>query len=194
MNVKDLRDYKKNLTQSLNKNLEEFEKNFILISGALFAFSITFIKDIIDIDKAQMLPLLFTSWLLMALAMALMMWAFLYAANSGSELWQIVDKFIIKNKLYDDTSDLTAEQNHEIKTEIDKKFTSVKKNLKHQRYAAVLLFLAGIIAFAVFVSGNLYNENNKPPKPEKQETEIYIIGNNKTLQNADTVTIIKKKP
>ena len=49
MTVAELKKYKDNLYGSLSKELSDFEKNFLLITGGTLAFSITFIKDIVKV-------------------------------------------------------------------------------------------------------------------------------------------------
>src|SRR5258707_15227061 len=102
MTVKELKDYKGDRTADLARDLSEFEKNFILISGGLLAFSITFIKDLVKIENADNIGLLFFGWGLIGLSLGAMMYTWLYSSNASHRLWKIADKFISDNKLFDD--------------------------------------------------------------------------------------------
>src|SRR5688572_2511219 len=108
MTVKELKEYKAGRTGDLNRDLSEFEKNFILVTGALLAFSITFIKDIVKIENAQMLYALFMGWGFNVISIGLMMYAWLYSSNSSHKLWKIADQFMITNKLHEDEDILTV--------------------------------------------------------------------------------------
>jgi len=161
MTVSDLKKYKDNLYSSLSRDLSEFEKNFLLISGGILAFSITFIKEIVSIDKANFLILLYISWGLIITAIGLMMITFLKSAGASDKLWSAVDNFIITNKLYKDEDVLETEQVDKVKKDINNIFYENKKHLKIIRYISVASFIAGVTFLAIYVSINLTNENNK---------------------------------
>lgn len=161
MKVKDLKSYKNNLYTSLSRDLNEFEKNFLLISVGLLAFSITFIKEIVKIEVAENLFLMYLSWGLIILSISLMMFAFLKSSNASDNLWKTVDDFIISNQLYDDESDLNNDQVSKIKTNVNKIFYENKSVLKTIRYTAVSSFILGLIFLSIYVSLNLTIENKK---------------------------------
>lgn len=156
--VKDLKDYKKELYSSQTRELEAFEKNFILISSGLLAFSVTFIKEIVKIEKATMLFFLFSGWGLIIIAIALMMWAFLKSANASTELSAHVDEFLASKDKFDPADTLSRDDMKEYKTSSSELFTKNKKTLKLLRYCAVGSFIAGVAFFSFFVSYNLMQE------------------------------------
>lgn len=173
MKVEDLRKYKDSLYSSLSKDLDAFEKNFILISSGMLAFSITFIKDIVKIEDADNLFLLFAGWFLILLADGLMMYAFLSSVNGSNTLWKVADDFIVANDLYDNDTDLTLNQARTIKQNINTSFYQIKNRLKYLRFIAIYSFIIGVLFFGSFVSLNIVKENSKDKK-EVLEQEIKI--------------------
>ncbi len=160
MKVKDLKNYKSNLYTSLSRDLSSFEKNFLLISGGILAFSITFIREIVEIDVAEHLILLYLSWGFFIISIGLMMYTFLKSSNASDDLWKIVDDFIITNQLYNDESDIDDNQVDTIKKEVNRTFYRNKTILKSIRFVSVFAFICGLILLGVFVAINLNNENN----------------------------------
>jgi hypothetical protein len=156
--VKDLKDYKKELYTSQTRELEAFEKNFILISSGMLAFSVTFIKDIVKIEKSTLLFFMFLGWGLIIVAIALMMWAFLKSANASTELSAHVDDFLANKDKFAPTDTLTADDLKEYKSSSSEIFKKSKKTLKSIRYWAVRTFIAGVASFSFFVSYNLMQE------------------------------------
>ena len=153
MTVKELKEYKGARTADLNRDLSEFEKNFILIASGMLAFSITFIKDIVKLDQSICILLLFIGWLLIGVSIGLMMYAWLYSSNKCHELWKIADQFINENKLFiDDDKILT------LKGSIDNCFSPAKKALNTLRQGAIGSFLLGISSLAIFIGTNIINE------------------------------------
>lgn len=188
MTVSDLKKYKDNLYTSLSRDLSEFEKNFLLISGGILAFSITFIKEIVKIDSASCLILLYVSWGFIILSIGLMMFAFLKSSIASDELWSIVDGFIIVNKLYKDDDVLNDDQVDKIKNEVNVVFYRNKKKLKIFRFISVASFIVGITFLAIYVSVNLSNENQNKSKNKEDFINscitdiIEVCHNNKSIQ------------
>ncbi|MGV8131391.1 MAG: hypothetical protein ACP5N7_04815 [Candidatus Pacearchaeota archaeon] len=129
MNIEELKKYKDNLYASLSRDIGEFEKNFLFISSGLLAFSITFIKDIIKLDEATWMKLLFLSWSLVIISIAVMMYSFLYSANASNRLWKIVNDFIVRKELYNKDDTYIIEDAKEIKEDIDTEFLPIKKTI-----------------------------------------------------------------
>jgi len=185
MKVEKLNDYKNNLNSALSRDLSEFEKNFLLISGATLAFTITFIKEIVKIESAQNLCLLYISWVFIIISIGLMMYAFLKSANDCDKLWKIVDDFIYENKLFDDKYDLTSIQADSIKKQINETYYGSKSSLKGIRKSSVISFVLGIIFLALFTSINLNFENKSTSNIKQSEYKIERIvveQNNQTLK------------
>ena len=119
------------------------------------SFSITFIKDIVKIEDAENLYLLFIGWFLILVADGLMMYAFLFSVNGSTRLWKVADDFIISRDLYDNDTQLTLNQAQTVKQQINLKFYLIKKQLKNLRYAAIYCFVIGVFSFGSFVSFNI---------------------------------------
>jgi hypothetical protein len=178
MKVKDLKDYKSNLYTSLSRDLSEFEKNFLLVSGGILAFSITFIREIVEIEAAEHLILLYLSWGFIITAIGLMMFTFLKSSNASDILWKNVDNFIISNELYDDESDLENDQITTIKSRVNNIFYKNKNTLRIIRFGAVSTFIIGLIFLAFYVAINLNNENTRDKKDLSNNSISYHISNN----------------
>lgn len=185
MKASKLNDYKSSLNSALSRDLSEFEKNFILISGAILAFSITFIKEIVKIEHAQILWLLYTSWAFIIISIGFMMFAFLKSAKDCDKLWKVTDDFIIANKLYDDDANLTIDQADLIKKQINTPFYESKSQLKIFRNIAVASFIVGVVFLSLFTAINLSFENkstiDKTVNSQKNET-ILVEHNNQTIK------------
>jgi hypothetical protein len=173
MKVSDLKNYKDSLYSAFCRDISDFEKNFLLVSGGLLAFSITFIKEIIKVNESKLLFLLFLGWGLIILSIALMMFVFLKSAAFSDQLWKKTDDFIIANQLYLDETVLTTVQIDSVKKEINDLFYNGKKYLKNLRYYSVSAFIAGLVSFSLFVGINLIKEK-KTISSSKPLREISI--------------------
>jgi hypothetical protein len=193
LTVKEIKEYKGSLTADLARDLSSFETNFILLAGGLLAFSITFIKDIVKIQDAQGICLLFLGWLLLAAAMGIMMFTWLYSSNASHEIWRRADSFMNANRLFKDDIELTDIQAEELKKQINDYFLPAKRNLKQLRNGAVIIFLVGLTAFAAFVGSNLVKENQTKP-PTGGETRYLLFGKDSLkINSSDTILILKRK-
>lgn len=182
MTVGDLVKYKDTCYSALSRDLTEFEKNFLLIATGMLAFTITFIKDIIRIDRASWLELLFCSWFSIILSIALMMWAFLKSANSSNDLSKVVNDYQVKNKLYKQAELISEELWFQIKAAVDRKLDGYKISLKIIRNSAVVFFLLGITSLSIFVAHNInienkVNQGNIQTKSLLTDTLIYKLLN-----------------
>ena len=193
MKVRDLDKYKGGLYSSLSKNLDAFEKNFILLSTGILAFSITFIKDIVKIDEASGLYILFLGWLFILIAIGLMMYAFLSSVDGHGKLWNIVDNYIIENKKFNSDQDLDDEDTGKIKEQINKANSQIKGSLRKMRNWSVSFFLIGVLLFSIFVCINLYRENhtNKSSRLRNANKAAVTIKPAKSgISRGDTLLII----
>jgi len=175
MTVKELIDYKKSLFSSLSRNLSEFEKNFILISGAILAFSITFINEIVQIECAQLIVFLFISWFFIIISISIMMLTFLKSSLASDKLWSLIDNFLIDNELFKEEIELANNKVVEIKSKINETFYKKKRSLKILRFLSVGTFILGIVFLSIFVSINLLNENKLTKKANSNKIEYNSI-------------------
>lgn len=150
MTVSDLKKYKDSCYSALSRGLTEFEKNFLLISGGILAFSTTFITDIVKVTEVKFLSILFIAWALIIFSIGLMMTAFLRSASASDKLLNTVDSFEIKHELYQEEVKLNKEQWVEIRTTVSSILKENKTKLKLFRNWAVRLFLIGIVLLSVF--------------------------------------------
>ncbi len=196
MTIEELKKYKDGLYSSLSRDLDAFEKNFILISSGILAFSVTFINEIVKIENAVFLPMLFIGWAFILASIGLMMFAFLSSVNGHNELWKIVDDFIIQNKFFDATQVLVETEALKIKESTNEAFYKIKDRLKCLRSCAIWTFLIGVLLFSTFVGINLLNENNKDKTTKivnsKKGTITITTGVIETTTN-DSIIIITKK-
>jgi hypothetical protein len=155
MQVKELKDYKQNLYTALSRDLSQFEKNFLLIAGAILGFSITFIQQIVDVSKVTCFGYLFFSWGFLLASVALMMFTFLKSSSACDELFSIVDNFLIDNKLFDNEEQIPDEKCREIKTKVRDTYTNEKEVLRWMRYISIGLFIVGVFFLGLFVATSL---------------------------------------
>lgn len=195
MTVEDLHKYKNELTAGLNRNLSEFEKNFFLVSAGTFAFSVTFITDIVKIQGSIWIFFLFFAWALIALSVGLIMYAFLASANKSGEIWTCVDNYITSNSLFTPSSILDDSQALNIKSQILNILNRSKSHLKNIRNYAATTFILGISSFAFFIAVNLISERNKKPQQNKTTLRNIILktaSDSFQIQYNDTIFILKK--
>ena len=192
MTVLDLKNYKQSLYTSLSRDLSEFEKNFLLISGGILAFSITFIKEIVEIDKALFLEFLYLSWGLIIISIALMMLTFLKSSNASDKLWLVVDDFLVSNSLFKDETILEEPVAKSIKTSVNTVFHKNKIALKKLRYSAVINFIFGVAFLAFYVSLNLSNENANKPKNKIDLNNSSVVDSVEIFKNDESIKIIFK--
>jgi hypothetical protein len=172
MNVEELKKYKDNLYSALSRDLAEFEKNFILISTGILAFTITFIKDLIKIDETELIFLLIMSWILIIISIGLMMSTFIMSAKASDDLFKEVDDFIIQNSLFDNSTVLQNQQAMDIKTRVNQTFYNSKYKLRQLRMSAVICFILGIGVLSFFVYFNLAKQTKKSIIKTNQTTII----------------------
>jgi hypothetical protein len=198
MTVAELKKYKDSLYKALCRDLSEFEKNFLLIAAGLLAFSITFIKEIVDIHSSTYLYALFMAWGLIAAAIALMMIAFVSSANGSDKLWFHIDTFMLTHNKFADNDSFTDVDWKTIKTSSNKILQERKTYLRRLRYTAITLFISGTLFFAAFVGINLYKENVN----EKTTGElIFKLDKNKNIidvgeynvQYTDSLVVLRKR-
>ena len=161
MTVKELKEYKNSLYTSHSKNLFEFEKNFLWISIAILTFTITFIREIVTIESAVCIILLYFSWAFLIISIGFMMFAFFKSSLASDELWKLVDEYLLDNELFKDEKELSDSQNIDVKSKVNKVFYTNKKKLKKYRFISIYAFLIGITILSIYVSANISHENKK---------------------------------
>ncbi len=155
MKVKQLKEYKDKLNDAASRDLAEFEKNFLLIASGLLAFSVSFIKDIIHLNEAEILLVLFISWFFLIVSIGSMMYAFIQSSNYSDLIWAKADKFLLKINKIDNDDDLSEQEALEIKKKMNRILSDSKKKLKKIRYTSIYLFLIGLLSLCCFIGYNL---------------------------------------
>jgi len=200
MTIEELSKYRNSLYESLSKELSSFEQNFLLVSGATFTFSITFIKDIVKISDSISLPVLFLSWLLIGSSVAIMMYTYLKIVNVDNELASIVNDFMKNKGLFASGATLHEQDAIQIKNDTDSLVFNSKRVLKKLRFSAVTCFLIGILCFSFFISVNLWRENHKEvnnsvdkSQPQNIDNESIMIIKDDTIKVLATDSLIQFK-
>src|ERR1700683_810008 len=172
MTVADIKKYKDSLYSALSRDLSDFEKNFLLIAAGVLTFSITFIKDIVEVPQAAFLPCLFAGWILFALSVGIMMLTFIKSAYASDELWFKVDEILLEIDKIEDTDTLDKQEVQRIKLATNKILIHRKSQLRIMRYSAIASFLAGLVVFGFFVGDNLMIEKESKPAGHGDQVTI----------------------
>lgn len=124
--------------QKLSKS-ENFDKAILTVSTAALGFSLAFIKDIVHIETAKYMAVLFISWLLLALTIIFTLASFLIGQNEiKEELKRVKRYYLDKDQSAFDES-------------MSKRHWAEACN-----YFAVTLFAAGVILTSIFALLNLH--------------------------------------
>lgn len=125
------------LTRQLS-NSERFDGAILTLSTAALGISLTFVKEVVPVEKAQCLALLVISWWLFGLAIVSTMVSFLASQLGIKRQLHYAEEYYLNNK----EEFLTKENNPAKLTEA-------------LNYVSGLLFVAAVILTIVFVSTNL---------------------------------------
>lgn len=180
MTVEEIRKYRTSLHATFTANTETFEKNSVFLSTGLLAFSFTFIKDMVKIETAEFLWLLFLSWGVIMFSIAVMIYYFLSSATGSDELWEIVDDSLTNNRLYDSSTVVPSEFAHELKIKTNKKLFDLKRTSRRMRRLSLWTFFLGVLIFALFVSWNLLKENTESNSPAVLDVNVCTSQSNKS--------------
>jgi hypothetical protein len=172
MKVAAAKKYKESLYTALSRDLSEFEKNFLLIAAGVLTFSITFIKDIVNIDKATLLFFLFAAWLAFALAVGLIIMTFLHSAYTSDEISLIIESYLQDCGKLEEEDVLEPEQTTELRQRTRTLLLECKNRLKNMRVAAIFAFLVGFTSFGFFVGYNLTQEQQRKKEEEAKTIRI----------------------
>ncbi len=195
MTVGELKTYKDALYTALSRDLSEFEKNFLFIAAGILTFSVTFIKDIVNVQHADFLSCLYIGWFLFAASTGLLMFSFLRSANGSDDLWNAVDQFVLQSNKFNNDEKLTDAEARDIRTQINTILKSCKKTLSNIRFSAIFCFLLGLCFFGFFTGYNILQEN-QAAKQEKAAALIRqksSLGKSFQIDETDSSLLIKIK-
>lgn len=199
MKVSSAKKYKDGLYAALSRDLADFEKNFLLIAAGVLTFSITFIKDIVNVTVAEGLFFLFVGWFGFTLAIGLLMITFLRSAYASDEISLKVETKLQEFGKTEDEDELDDSQTSDIKTAARQILLKSKAQLKTLRYCAIAAFLGGFLSFGGFVAYNLSQEATKtrPLAPGtielSKDGKTVSVGGWKLTWKDSTMTIDKGK-
>lgn len=136
----NLANYRNDLVETEKKLKESYDKLVIALSGGALALSITFIKDIVDLESAVYAWLLLSSWACFIASLATVLGALSFGIESHRKAIHQVDDGTIYN------------------VKPGGWFSNFSKSF--HRLSALLL-LAGLILISVFVYQNVGEKNGK---------------------------------
>jgi hypothetical protein len=84
------------------KDISSFDKNFFLVSFAIFAFTVTFIKDIVPYTSSRGAFFLAASWFLMGISLSLTICAYFVSAISREYMIYKIYPWLEDNKAYNE--------------------------------------------------------------------------------------------
>lgn len=187
--AKKLLDYKKVINNDSNREISNFEKNFLFLATGFFSFTLVFVKDILDINESKYVFLLQCSWLCLMISIALIMYTFLKSQWVSDKAWDYLDEQLSILGIDDENDDLSKDSYLKVKTDINKRFTCVKGHLKQIRLFAICFFLIGVSLMAYFININFYN--SKPNINEQTKTPAIATCKNTTCKAAKSTITAK---
>lgn len=157
MLVEQLRTYKSSLYNSSDKELSEFERNFLFVSTGTLAFTLTFIHQTTPLEKSVCLGLLLSSWFLILLSISLMFLTYWKSAKLSQKIFDEVDRYLEAQQLFDDKFELSIQQVLEVRGTVNGILVPGKKTLWGLRRWCIGLFLVGLTLISIFVVLNIFH-------------------------------------
>jgi len=193
MKLKELKQLREHYSKSSKETLIDFDKNFFWVTTGLFAFTVTFIKDIVNIKSAHWVIFLLISWLFFAFAIGFIILSYYLSA---------IDEGVIFNRLEHIISQYPDEENLEVKTPKLAEDEAWKFNC---RFLSILAFLCGILSLGIFLTINFYWGNDEISADKKKpQTENPLVPSkdnpvapinhpvDTTIRHTDSTIILKK--
>jgi hypothetical protein len=154
----------------------------------MLAFTITFIKDIVNVHVASELNLLFIGWMSILTSIGLMLSTHMISAYSGKRVWKLVDDYLTKNQKIRPEEVLTDGEYKKVKSLIMEEINPSATRLKQFRRSAIITFLFGVLAIGLFCGLNLHRENSsglKEKESQKATAKGRIVIENVTVEMQD---------
>jgi hypothetical protein len=82
-------------TELEKKNIEAYDKALLTLSSAFLGGSITFIDNLVALERAVLLPMLYVGWGLFVTTIAVAIGGYIYALQSLSSYKKLAKKFLI---------------------------------------------------------------------------------------------------
>jgi len=137
-------DYYQEINNRSLSNIENYDKAILSLSVGLLGLSITFIKNIVSLNKAEYLWLLQISWLFLVLAIIITVFSFLAGNLANEKHLEFAEDYYINN----DENAFDKKSNWTTLTEWLNRFSGI-------------FFILGIILTVAFVNVNLDKKGSK---------------------------------
>lgn len=148
----ELETLKDRYLATAKEELAEFDKNFFVVTAGLFAFTVTFIQDIVDLKTASFVIFLLISWLFLACAIGLIIFAF-YNTSLESLIQAHDVEMLLENSnppsvIINPSAPNLLPEYHRV--------TRIQKY--GLRLYAVVSFLIGLCSLSIFLIVNFYQD------------------------------------
>lgn len=188
VDIEQLRDKYLKLSKD---ELTEFDKNFFFVTAGIFAFSVTFIKDIVNIEFARCVIFLFLSWICTGVAIGCIIFSFYFSSLVYQKIAEALSPSDLKDSNIKDASSNSKDISKKDKDSIDKIILTNTKISKDLRLLSIITFLGGLLFLFVFLLINFYFSNNPKDKesnslPSKESTLVPSKNNPVNFSRQDT--------
>jgi hypothetical protein len=120
-------------------NAEAYDKAILTLSSVFLGLSLTFIQEVIPLDRASYLPMLHGAWAVLVVTIVWVITAFIYGQWGARKLKEFAVRYFLEGD----------------KSEPEKFSTSHALAILWLNTLAGVLFIAGIILLTAFVSINM---------------------------------------
>ncbi len=91
-------DFKEKVLDDIKSGTENFDKNLLTFSSGALGLSLAFIKDIVPLGEAHLIPCLFVSWIAFALCILVTMASFQVSIQALQCSLPFAEKYYFKNQ------------------------------------------------------------------------------------------------
>jgi hypothetical protein len=136
---KELLEYRNQINQLESKNQEGFDKTLLTLSSGALGLTLTFIKDIIDLDNAKFTVFLFLCWLSWALSLCMILLSYNSSISSFQKIRMQIDR--------GEVDTILKSRKH-----LGEPFRTWTSIFNH---GGLITFLIGVLFIIIFISLNL---------------------------------------
>lgn len=141
------------------KDLSEFDRNFLIVVTGILAFTVTFIKDIVNIREAKFIIFLLLSWVFIALSLGFIIISYYLSARENMRLYNFLDRYLFYHKNFNLNEFKNLYLNH-------------KFGAFYIRKLSIFSFLIGLILLFIFLIVNFYLGNKISSKDYQNSINI----------------------
>jgi hypothetical protein len=171
---------------AFSKEIDEFEKNLLLLAAGILTFTITFIKDIVGIGNYDHTIFLFGGWISLGLAILGIVASFFKSAHTSERISKHIDK-CIDNLEKSKKKKLHPKDEEKLWNWIKNKVRRTNTYLFFYRVFSISTFFIGLFLIGLFVAINF--ENGSKKTDQAKSTGIILEG--ATITHTDSTLIIK---